>query len=402
MGPSSVLRVLARYKVFRRFLPWDYGVRNLFRRPSRSLLTLGALGIVSMLVLVIVGSIRGLEQSLSTSGDPQVALVFALGAGEGLENSSIPAQTPDLLAASLSAVQRRYRQKHVSAEIYLATQVRMGDDGRSLLGLVRGVTHVAPLVRRRVRIVEGKWPGPGEVLAGSLAPAELGCPADSLSPGRQVWFEGRTWRISGRFTAGGSAFDSELWCPLADLQQATKRQDVSLVAMLLGPGGSMAEVAMFCQQRRDLALEAMSETAYYQSLEKHYRPVRRTAWLVAALVVAAGVFAGLNTMYGAVASRTRELATLQALGFRRGALVVSLVQEAALLAAAGSLVAALVALIAVHGMALRFTMGAFTLRIDGVAILVGCGAGLMLGGCGAIPPAVRALRLPVAESLKAV
>jgi putative ABC transport system permease protein len=395
--------VLAEASVFRfRLLPWDYGIRNLLRRPTRTLLTLGALATVVLLVLVIVGSIRGLERSLATSGDPQVMLVFALGAGESLENSSIAAQTPGILAASLPGIQRRYGVEHVSPELYLGTRVWAGDGGRSLLGLVRGVSPAAPLVRRPVRIVEGRWPASGEVLAGRLASVKLGCRTEDLEIGKTVKFEGRTWRVSGRFAAGGAAFESELWCPLPDLQQAMKRQDLSLAALALAPGASPAEVALFCKERVDLALQAMAETDYYASLQKHYRPMRMLAWLVVGLVAGAGVFAGLNTMYGAVAGRVRELATLQALGFRRRALVASLIQEATLLAVAGSLLAALAALLLANGMAIRVTMGAFTLRIDSVAILVGCGTGLLLGVLGAVPPAVRAMRLSVAESLKAL
>ncbi len=159
---------------------------------------------------------------------------------------------------------------------------------------------------------------------------------------------------------------------------------------------------LFCKERTDLELQGLAETAYYQSLQKHYKPVRVLAWTVVFLVSAAGVFAGLNMMYGAVAGRIREIATLQAVGYRRCAILVSIVQEGALLAAAGSLVAGAVALLLINGMAVRFTMGAFALRIDGVALIIGCGAGLLLGVIGALPPAVKALRLPVAEGLKAI
>jgi ABC-type antimicrobial peptide transport system permease subunit len=106
-------------------------------------------------------------------------------------------------------------------------------------------------------------------------------------------------------------------------------------------------------------------------------------------------------MYGAVAGRIRELATLQAIGFRRRAIVVSLLQESALLSATAALIAGVIALFLVDGFAVRFTMGAFALRIDGVAVLVGCGTGLALGLVGAMPPAFKALRAPVAESIKA-
>ena len=100
--------------------------------------------------------------------------------------------------------------------------------------------------------------------------------------------------------------------------------------------------------------------------------------------------------------RVRELATLQTLGFPRRAIALSLVQEGMLLAAAGSLAAAALALATVNGVAIRFTMAAFPLRIDGPAVVIGCGAGLLLGVVGAIPPAVRAMRLQIVEGLKAV
>ena len=240
------------------------------------------------------------------------------------------------------------------------------------------------------------------MLAGALAHAKLGYAAERLAVGEQVRFEGRMWRISGRFVSGGSALESELWCPLSDLQQALKRQDLSLVALMLAPDSSAVDVAIFCKERVDLELQAVSEPDYYALLQKHYRPVRMLAWLVVLLVAGAGVFTGINTMYGAVIGRAQELAALQAIGFRRRAIVLSLLQEAALLAAAGSLIAALVALLFVHNMAVRFTMGAFALRIDSTTILIGCGIGLLIGVVGAIPPAIRALRLEVAESLKAL
>jgi ABC-type antimicrobial peptide transport system permease subunit len=126
------------------------------------------------------------------------------------------------------------------------------------------------------------------------------------------------------------------------------------------------------------------------------------AWLVVLLVAGAGVFAGLNTMYGSVIGRIPELSTLQTMGFVRRAIVISLIQEGILLAASASVLAALIALIFINGSAVRFTMGAFSLRIDSVAILIGCGVGVALGFFGALPPAIRALRMPVVDGLKAV
>lgn len=383
-------------------LPWEYGVRNLLRRPLRTALTFAGLTTVVLLIFFVVGFIRGLENSLRVSGDPAVALVFAHGMGENLEYSSLPTRTASLLAASLPGVQQRWGQQYASPELYLGTQIRVEGADEPAMGLVRGMTPAALLVRQKVELISGHWPKPGEVVVGRLAAAKLGAAAEAVRVGGTIVFEGRTWRISGAMAARGSVFESEVWCRLDDLQQATKRQDLSLVALKLAPGADFADVDLFCKTRLDLELQALRESDYYAALRKHYGPVRGLAWLVVALVAGAGVFTALNTMYGAVLGRVRELAMLQTLGFLRRALVASLIQESILLAAAGSLVAAAAALLLVNGVAVRFTMGAFELRIDAVALFIGCGTGLLLGVLGTIPPAVRALRWSVVEALRAV
>jgi len=387
--------------MFFRLLPWEYAIRNLFRRPLRTALTFAGLTTVILLVFVVVGFIRGLERTLAVTGDPQGAVVFSLGMGENLEYSSISMSATDLVAASVEGIQERYGQKYVSPELYLGTEVVVGKRDEPGLGLVRGVTPAAILVRRQVELESGTWPAAGEALVGRLAASKLGVNEAELSIGKTVQFEGREWRVSGVFSAAGAAFESEVWCRLDELQQAMKRQDLSLVAVTMAPGADFGGLELFCMERLDLELQSMPEIEYYGSLQKDYGPVRMLAWLVVLLVSGAGVFAALNTMYGSVVGRIRELASLQTIGFARRALLVSLVQEGVILAAAASLLAALVALVFVNGAAVRFTMGAFSLRIDELAVLIGCGVGLVLGIVGAIPPAIRALRMPIVDGLKA-
>ncbi len=387
--------------MFFRLLPWEYAIRNLFRRPLRTSLTFACLTTVITLIFVVVGFIRGLERSLAVSGDPQTAILLSLGMGENLEYSSVPMRTSDLVPASVNGIQKRYGQKYVSPELYLGTQVRMENHEPSM-GLVRGVTRSVLLVRRQVQIEKGNWPEPGEVMIGRLVAAKLGVPEARLAVRQTLTMEGRTWRISGVFSAGGSAFESEIWCRLDDLQQAMKRQDLSIVAVTLTPEGDFADLEMFCAERLDLELQAMRETEYYASLQKDYGPVRWLAWLVVLLVAGAGVFAGLNMMYGSVVGRIPELSMLRTIGFVRRVIVLSLIQEGVLLAAAASLLATLIALMFVNGIAIRFTMGAFALRVDSVAVLIGCGVGLLLGFFGAVPPAIRAFRIPIVDGLKTV
>lgn len=387
--------------LFFRLLPWEYAIRNLFRRPLRTALTFVGLTTVILLVLVVVGFIRGLEKSLAVSGDPQVAVIFSLGMGENLEYSSIEMSTGDIVAASVEGIQERYGQKYVSPELFLGTEMTVAGSEQPAKGLARGITPSALLVRRKVQLDEGQWPKTGEVIVGKLAATKLAAEAAALAIGKTLKFEGREWRISGTFSAGSAAFESEVWCRLDDLQQAMKRQDLSLVAVTLAPGTDFANLELFCMERLDLELQALQEVEYYAALQRDYGPVRMLAWLVVLLVSGAGIFAGLNTMYGSVVGRIRELASLQTIGFVRRAILTSLVQEGVILAAAASLLATAAALLFINQAAVRFTMGAFSLQIDEVAVLIGCGVGLLLGVLGAIPPAIRALRLAIVDGLKA-
>ena len=291
-------------------IPWEYGVRNLFRRPVRTLLTLTGLTTVIVLVFVVIGFIRGLEHSLTVSGDPQVAILFSLGMGENLEYSSIPMRTNELVSASVAGIKTFHDRKYVSPELYLGTQIEIPGESESAMGLVRGITQSVLLVRRQVELESGSWPGPGEVIVGQLAATKLGLSPQQLSVGSKLNLEGRIWRISGTFSAAGSAFESEIWCRLDELQQAMKRQDLSLVAMTLSSPSDYPALNLFCKERLDLELQSIREIDYYQSLKKDYGPIRFLAWLVVFLVSGAGVFAGLNTLYGAVVGRTRELSTL--------------------------------------------------------------------------------------------
>jgi ABC-type antimicrobial peptide transport system permease subunit len=125
-------------------------------------------------------------------------------------------------------------------------------------------------------------------------------------------------------------------------------------------------------------------------------------WATASLIALGGLLGGLNTMYAAFASRVREIGALQSIGYARGAIVISLVQESLLATAAGALLACVIGLVALDGLHVRFSMGVFGLTIDSTVMALGLCAGLGLGLIGALPPAWRALRLPIAEALKAV
>jgi ABC-type antimicrobial peptide transport system permease subunit len=400
---------LAEVKAMR-LLPWDYGVRNLLRRPLRTGLTALGLTLVVFLLLLVVGFLQGLNTCLEQSGDEQVAMIHSITAADNLENSSISDQLPTLVKTELSGIMVNYEDTSAfSPELVIAGIVQAGTDSSQIpLAVFRGVRPEVFLVRRQAYLVDGRFPQSGEILVGRLAAAKLGISPDRLTVGQELIVEGKPWKVSGRFAAPGTLLEAEIWCPLDDLKQHMRRpNDLSLIALRLNPQGNrkqqMEEIEYFCRVRhRDLELMGSPEVDYYASLQKHFRPMQALAWLLVVLVAGAGACGAINTMYAAVAGRVREFAALQAVGFSRRAICVSLLQESVLLAALATLIATGLALLLIQGVAIRFTMGAFALELDRLALLVGIGAGLGLGIIGALPPAVRAFRLPIAAALKAV
>jgi ABC-type antimicrobial peptide transport system permease subunit len=292
----------------------------------------------------------------------------------------------------------------VSAELTIATMLQPGQEGeKAQLALLRGVRPEVFLVRRGAYLTAGTWPRAGELLIGRLVAVKTGYAPDALAVGQTLTIEGKEWKISGHFAAPGSTLEAEIWAPLDDLKLHMKRpNDISLVALRLAPGASLNDVKYFCTRHLDLELGASAECDYYASLEKHYAPLRGLAWILVVLVASAGACATINTMYAAVAGRVREFAALQSVGFPRRAILLSLFQESLLLCALATLLASGLAVLLLRGAAVRFTMSAFSLELDPAALLIGGGAGLVLGIVGAIPPAWRAFRLPIADALKAV
>ncbi len=384
-----------------RLLPFDYAVRNLGRSPRRTASMMTGTALVALIVLAAGGFVRGMQSSLTTSGRGDNVILLGAGSEESVERSEIPVHAATQATASIGGLRKTGGMFHVSPEIQMAMLVSPTEGDADLPAVLRGMTPAAFLVHDQVQIVEGRAPRAGrdEILVGALAATRLGVGADMLAVGRSLWFGNRAWTIVGRFAAGGTVMDAEIWCPLTDLQIAARRDSLSCVVLTLGEA-EFADVDTFCKQRLDLELVAIRERDYYAKLNAFYGPIRSMAWVTAGLIALGGLLGGLNTSYAAFAARVRELGTLQTLGFSRRAIVVSLVQEATVATAVGSLVAAAVATWCLDGVSVRFSMGAFGLRVDAVVMAMGLLAGLLLGVVGAVPPAWRCLRLPIPDALR--
>jgi putative ABC transport system permease protein len=238
------------------------------------------------------------------------------------------------------------------------------------------------------------------VMAGRLAWRKLGWKESDLKLGGTILLDHQPLKISGVFAAPGTVLESEIWASLGDLRMLAKRETLSCVVLRLDDPADYAEADLFAKQRLDLELSALRESDYYDRLSAFFKPLRAMTWITAGLIAAGALFGGVNTLYAAFASRVREMATLQAIGFGRGSLLLSLIQESTLACLTGALLASVVAVTLLDGRTLPFSIGAFTLEIGPGVAITGILTGLFLGLLGALPPAIRCLRPPLPSALR--
>jgi len=387
-----------------RQLPFTYAFRNLGRSRVRLIASLFGAALVVLLVLASSGFIRGMQLTL-TQAAPLHENVIILGTGseEAIERSQIDSSVESIAAASVRGIKETGGELYVSPEIHMALPLRERAESEAELNAVlRGVREIALLVHPEVEIVEGRFPrqGEDELLVGALAATRLSVPDERLLLGQTLYFDSRDWTIVGRFDAPNTVMNAEIWLPITDLQIATKREaSISCVVLSLGDG-EFVDADIFAKGRLDLEITAIRESDYYSSIAEFYKPIRVMIIVTAVLIATGGLLGGLNTMYASFAARVREIGMLQSLGYTKGAIVLSLTEESLFASAIGTVIGLAVGLALLDGLAVRFSMGAFALTLDQPVLLTGIAGGLFVGLLGALPPAIRCLRLPITQSLK--
>jgi putative ABC transport system permease protein len=257
-----------------------------------------------------------------------------------------------------------------------------------------------------VKIIEGRFfqPGLTELIVGrNVARTYVG-----LALGDTVKFGGGTWHVVGVFDAGGSAFDSEVWCDSVVLNQTYKRPDTiyqSVTVHLTSPDALQQFKDSVTADPR-MSVDVTREVDYYSKQSRAVTTLIVVLGTMIAIVMVVGaVFGALNTMYSAVSERSREIATMRALGFGGPSVVISFLIEALLISFLGGVVGCLAAL-PLNGLTTStmnfqtFSSLAFAFRITPVLLLTGIIFALFMGVVGGLPPAIRAARRPVAQALR--
>jgi len=374
-------------------LPLDHSIRNLGRRPTRTLLAGLSSAMVAALLVATVAFARGLEGTFSGAADPRTALLLSSVAERDVVRSTAQAGLGALVQASVPGILA------ASDEIHMGTSVLLPGDDTAYSGFVRGVTDSAYEVHQAMTLTAGRLPGPGEVMVGRLVAGQTGLAPEVLAIGRSLILEGAKHAIVGHFAAPGTTLEAEIWTPLEPLRGLSQRDDSSCVFVLLEDQRAGQLLDLFCNRRLDLELEMVSSEEYYAELADYMRPIRSMAWALSLLIGIAALLGGANTSIASVQDRIRELAALRALGFNSWSIAWSLLVEAVVIAAAGALVGLALGRLVLSGASVSLAMSAFELRADAVAVLVAFGAAILIAVLGVLPAALRVVRLPIATAL---
>ncbi len=379
-------------------LPPSYALRNLMRRPGRFVqLVLGS-AMVVLLFMLATSLNEGMARVLVASGSPDNVILLGAGSEESIERSEVSTAVPDIAAAAIPGLRLILGQPAVSGEVHYNGLIETAD-GKSRQALLRGVSHKALRVHQEVRILEGRFPSPGEIMVGRLAHHKLESTQGEIQIGKTITFNGADLKVVGVFDAPGTVMEAELWMPVGDLLTLTQRESLSCVVVAVDKA-EFEDVDVFSKQRLDLELVAMRESDYYSKLAGFYAPIRWMAWVCAILIATGAIFGGLNTLYAAFASRIQEFGALQAIGFSRIALLISLLMEATTATLIGTMLAGVTGLLCLDGLTIPFSIGAFSLNFDPAVVTLGFVVGISLGLIGSLPPAWSCLSPKLTTTLR--
>jgi putative ABC transport system permease protein len=374
------------------------------RLGSSSVAVIGIAGVV--LVFVAVLSIaEGVSATMKASGDPNVALILRAGSDTEM-TSGLGGDVTRIIQDAPGIARDAGGSPLTSPELFVIVDHPLKRSGSPANVPLRGVTPEAFKVHDRLKIVEGRTLqfGQNEIIAGRAATRQF----VDLTVGRTLKWGENTWTLVGIFEDGGSVSESELWCDVKVLQPAYRRGNSyqSVYAKLTSPG-AFQELKDSLTSNPQLTVAAMRAPDYYGSQTETLQNIIRTiGGIIAVLMGVGAVFGAVITMYTAVASRTREIATLRALGFGSIPVVLSVLAEAALLAVAGGVIGGAIAWAAFNGYETAtmnfqsFSQIAFKFAVTPKLLLTALGYALLMGLMGGLLPAIRAARLPVVTALR--
>ncbi len=386
-------------------IPLQYNVRYLRTRWTGTLITAITFGLVVAVFVIVMALAQGLDRAFVKSGDPLNLLVMRPGVQAEMQ-SSISIERYQIIRNLSGIAKGADGEPIVAPEVVLVVNKLKRGDGKPSNLQIRGVQMKAFEMRPQVQVVEGRMfePGMREVIVSRLvakrfAGFNLG---DTPKLGRGEF------TVVGYFEAGGSAYDSEVWGDCSEFQEEFDRQGAynTVVARATDPAAA-ASLASVIEEDPRLKLEAKTEADYYGEQTQASVPLKAFGTFLAVVMSIGACFAGMNTMYGNVASRVKEIGTLRVLGYTPFSIILCFVFESTLLALIGGVFGCIIALPmnwVTTGTANMQTFSevvfnfAVTPPLMGIALVFA----VIMGLVGGLLPAISAARKPIIECLSNV
>jgi putative ABC transport system permease protein len=373
------------------------------RLGSSSVIVVGIAGVVAVL-LSVFGLTRSLSGAVLATGSPDRAIVLRAGA-TGEFSSTLLVDAVATIKDAPGIARAADGTPAATANFVAAVNLLRKEDGARAGLAVRGVDPAVMAVRPEIKIVSGRafTPGLRELVVGRSAHEEF----QKVAIGDEVTLRDGRWTVVGVFESGGDATESSLMTDAATLLSAYQRTAVNSVTVRLESEDAFETLKTALTTNPTLSVSVERETEFYRRESQEANQIFGLVGIAVGVFMGLGaIFAALNTMYSAVSVRTREIATLRAIGFGGGGVIVSVLVEALILALIGAAIGGAIAWLLFNGntVALGDSTGSivFDMQITPALLVLGVLIACAVGFLGGLLPAVRAARLPVATALRAV
>jgi putative ABC transport system permease protein len=384
-------------------IPISYNVRNLRLRKGLTIMTALGIALTVTTAIFLMALLAGLARAFVTSGDPLNVLVLRKGSEAELSGGFDATNFPTL--KNLPGIAKDSHGEPLASGEWVVVIVLPRKDGTGEVNVtVRGMMPDGLELRPKVKLVEGHWftPGQREVVVSQSIHKRF----SQANVGDSMQFGKGPWKVVGIFDAGGSAYESEIWGDVNQMASDFDRQG-GFSSAYLRATDPIAATALKNRVSDDqrLKLEGMLEPDYYAKQTRSGTPIKIIGWVVAIIMAIGSCFAAMNTMYAAVAYRSREIATLRVIGFSRPSILTSFVFESVMLSLLGAAVG-IILMLPFHGMttgtsnAITFSEVVFSLRMTPGVIVTAIVFAVIMGLLGGMAPAWHAARQNILTALR--
>jgi putative ABC transport system permease protein len=385
-------------------IPIIYNARSVLQRPASTAFTAVGIGLVVAVFIGMLALANGFRAALARTGSERNILLLRKGADSEL-SSGITRELASIISASPHIAAAADRKPLMSPEVYVLIPLpRLADTTQLGNVVARGISDKAWEVRANVQVTEGRRPASGraEICLGSKLVGRFG----HTGVGEKLRFAGRDWDVVCHFTAGGSAFESEIWGENEQFMPVFRGQVFQSISLRLSDPRAFDDAKRALEGDKRLQVDAHRESEFYVQQSQLLGAILEVlAILITSIMAVGAVFGAVNTMYAAVAGRTPEIAVLLTLGFHPRSVLASFLVESAIIAAIGGIIGCLIAL-PVNGIVASttnwasFSEIAFSFRVTPGLLLAGFSFAVVMGVIGGFFPARRAAKLPVVQALR--